>query len=202
MLDIEILQQIIFSLGLALVLVYITRLPKFSLFFSSLLFILLILGFNFIPIWRGSSLVELARGAIGDVSIASGVLLLLIILNQFDFSEKRLPVLNFGEKLALFLIGLILYLSTFGFIKIDVYSWGYLSTCLSLIIAVAAASLIIFNRRLGIVFLAALAGFYYQAQFSNNLWDYIYDPVLWFVLLLNLINILILARFKRKSHID
>jgi hypothetical protein len=195
MLSIDFFQQIIYTLALSLLLVYLSQLPKRSLFFSSLLFILLTLGVNFIPILRGSSLVELVRGVIGDVSTASGVLLVLIILNQFDFSDKKEFVLNNIEKISISIIGLLLYLSTFGFFKIDFYSYGYLSWTMLWFISGLSFLLMLFNRRLGLVLMIALLGFYLKLQSSNNLWDYLLDPVLWLVLLVNLgINL-----FSRKQ---
>jgi len=195
MLSIDFFQQIIYTMALSLLLVYLSQLPKRSLFFSSLLFILLTLGVNFIPILRGSSLVELVRGVIGDVSTASGVLLVLIILNQFDFSDKKEFVLNNVEKISISIIGLLLYLSTFGFFKIDFYSYGYLSWTMLWFISGLSFLLMLFNRRLGLVLMIALLGFYLKLQSSNNLWDYLLDPVLWLVLLVNLgINL-----FSRKQ---
>ncbi len=195
MLSIDFFQQIIYTMALSLLLVYLSQLPKRSLFFSSLLFILLTLGVNFIPILRGSSLVELVRGVIGDVSTASGVLLVLIILNQFDFSDKKEFVLNNIEKISISIIGLLLYLSTFGFFKIDFYSYGYLSWTMLWFISGLSFLLMLFNRRLGLVLMIALLGFYLKLQSSNNLWDYLLDPVLWLVLLVNLgINL-----FSRKQ---
>lgn len=195
MLSIDFFQQIIYTMALSLLLVYLSQLPKRSLFFSSLLFILLTLGVNFIPILRGSSLVELVRGVIGDVSTASGVLLVLIILNQFDFSDKKEFVLNNIEKIFISIIGLLLYLSTFGFFKIDFYSYGYLSWTMLWFISGLSFLLMLFNRRLGLVLMIALLGFYLKLQSSNNLWDYLLDPVLWLVLLVNLgINL-----FSRKQ---
>lgn len=187
MLSIDFFQQVIYTMALSLLLVYLSRLPKKSLFFSSLLFILLTLGVNFIPIFRGSSLVELVRGVVGDVSIASGVLLVLIILNQFDFSDKKEFVLNNIEKISISLIGLLLYLSTFGFFKIDFYSYGYLSLIMLCSVSGLSFLLMLFNRRLGLVLMIALLGFYLKLQASNNLWDYLLDPVLWLVLLINLV---------------
>ena len=197
--SIEVIQRIIYSLAIALLLVYSLGLPIRSLFFSSLVFCLLILGENFIPLYRTSSLVELLRGATGDVSIASGALMLSIIANQFDFSGSRRAVLSRYERLFLLFIGCILYLSTFSFISFDVYHLGYLSLPMLLLTAAIIFILIIYNRRMGYVWLLALLGFYFRLQSSNNLWDYLYDPILWLVLIADTIlwlNYLIIIRKK------
>lgn len=182
---IEIIQLSIYSLAVALLIVYISTLPKRSLFFSILLFVLSLLGSNLIPIYRGSSIVELLRGAIGDVSIASGTLMIFIIINQFDFSESKTAILCGWEKLGLAFLGVFLYLSTFGFINFDIYNLGYLSPVMLLCFSVVVLFLIIFNRCLGYIWLLAMIAFYFKLQYSNNLWDYIYDPLLWLVLLID-----------------
>ena len=185
MLSIDLIQQIIYSLALAILLVALSRVPRISLFLSALLFLLILLGENLLPLWRGSSLVELARGVVGDLSTASGGLLFLIILNQFDFSETKSPVLNQLEKIALLLMGLLLYLATFGFISYDIYHLGYLSKWMLFSLTIAALVMILCERRLGYVCLVVLAGFYFHLQASHNLWDYLLDPVLWLVLVVD-----------------
>ena len=59
--------------------------------------------------------------------------------------------------------------------------------------------LILFNRILGYVWLLALIGFYFKLQSSNNLWDYLYDPLLWLVLLTNCVSSLLSLQWRRKA---
>lgn len=202
MLGIEIIQQLILTLASALLLVWLSRLPKYSLFFSSILFLLLVLGVNLIPLLRGSSLVEILRGVIGDVSTASGVLLLLIIANQFDFSDKRQPVLSVWERWWLILTGVGLYLSTFGFIGFDIYHLGYLSQNMLIAFSGITFALLIFNRPLGYVWLLAIISYYFRMQHSNNLWDYFYDPLLWLTLIFSEIVRLTRLFSRKKDHDD
>ena len=185
---IEIIQQTIYSLAIALFLVYITTLPRRSLFFSSILFISLLLGINLISLYHGSSLIEIIRGMVGDVSIASGIFLLLIIANQFNFKDNKKPLLSLSEKITLVVSGLLLYLSTFGFIGFDIYHLGYLSPWTIITASALIFILIIFNRHLGYIWLLSIAGFYFCLQSSNNLWDYLFDPVLWLILVVNLVG--------------
>ena len=58
--------------------------------------------------------------------------------------------------------------------------------------------LILFNRILGYVWLFALIGFYFKLQSSNNLWDYLYDPLLWLVLLTNGVSSVLSLQLRRK----
>lgn len=196
---IEIIQLSTYSLAVALLIVYISSLPKRSLFFSSLLFVLSLFGSNLIPIYRGSSVVELLRGAIGDVSTASGALMIFIIINQFDFSESKTSILCSWEKIGLVFLGTILYLSTFGFIDFDIYNLGYLSSAMLLFFSGLILLLIIFNRCLGYVWLLAMIAFYFKLQYSNNLWDYLYDPLLWLVLLIDGLSFGMSLSFRKRS---
>ncbi|MEN9947154.1 MAG: hypothetical protein RLZZ293_1540 [Pseudomonadota bacterium] len=185
LLTIEIIQQIIYSLAVALLLVYLSRLPKHSLFFSSLLFCSLLLAINLIPLYRGSSLVEILRGAIGDVSIASGCIMLAIIAKQFDFREIKPRLFAPLEKNGLIIVGSLLYLSTFSFISFDIYALGYVSQKLLIGVIIITFLLIAYDRVLGYIWFLTLVAYYFHLQASNNLWDYIYDPVLWLVLLID-----------------
>lgn len=185
--NIEIIQQLIYSIAVALFLVYISQIPKISLFLSSLLFVLLLMGINFIPMYHGNSLIELLRGVVGDLSVASGGLLLLIMANQFEFSKIKKPVLNGPEKFFLMLLGGALYLSTFGFISFDLYHLGYLAPQMLLFFSSVTLGLIMLNRRLGYIWLISVISFYFRLQASNNLWDYLYDPVLWAVLVVDML---------------
>lgn len=196
---IEFIQLSIYSLAVALLIVYLSSLPKRSLFFSSLLFVLTLLGSNIIPVYRGSSVVELLRGAIGDVSITSGALMIFIIINQFDFSDSKTVVLCNVEKFGLVLLGTFLYLSTFGFISFDIYNLGYLSSIMLLVFSGLILFLILANRRLGYVWLLALIAFYFKLQYSNNFWDYLYDPLLWLVLLVDGISHIMGISFKKRA---
>lgn len=196
---IEFIQLSIYSLAVALLIVYLSSLPKRSLFFSGLLFVLTLLGSNIIPVYRGSSVVELLRGAIGDVSITSGALMIFIIINQFDFSDSKTVVLCNVEKFGLVLLGTFLYLSTFGFINFDIYNLGYLSSIMLLVFSGLILFLIIANRRLGYVWLLALVAFYFKLQSSNNFWDYLYDPLLWLVLLVDGLSYIMGISFKKRA---
>lgn len=174
------IQISIYSLALSIILLYLTTLPRRSVFFSALTFMTLLLVVNIIPVYRGNSLVEIFRGGIGDVSIASGMFMLLYCAKLFSGSSQlQAPILAWWEKLVLLLIGFVLYLSTLGFISIDVYHFGYLSTRMIPFFCGATLISILLKRKLGYVWLIAIIGYYIGAQESNNIWDYLYDPILW-----------------------
>lgn len=174
------IQISIYSLALSIILLYLTTLPRRSVFFSALTFMTLLLIVNIVPVYRGNSLVEIFRGGIGDVSIASGMFMLLYCAKLFGGSQQlQTPILAWWEKLVLLLIGFVLYLSTLGFINVDVYHFGYLSTRMIPFFCGATLISILLKRKLGYVWLIAIIGYYIGAQESNNIWDYLYDPILW-----------------------
>ena len=97
------------------------------------------------------------------------------------------------------LLGTFLYLSTFGFINFDIYNLGYLSSIMLLVFSGLILFLIIANRRLGYVWLLALVAFYFKLQSSNNFWDYLYDPLLWLVLLVDGLSYIMGISFKKRA---
>lgn len=176
----NIIQICIYSLALSLILLYITTLPRRSMFFSALTFMTLLLCVNIVPLYRGNSLVEIFRGGIGDVSIASGMFMLLYCAKMFSpSSPQQKSILAWWEKLVLLLIGFALYLSTLGFVSVDIYHFGYLSSRMIPFFCGATLISILLKRKLGYVWLIAIIGYYIGAQESNNMWDYLYDPILW-----------------------
>lgn len=175
----NVIQICIYSLALSLILLYITTLPRRSMFFSALTFMTLLLCVNIVPLYRGNSLVEIFRGGIGDVSIASGMFMLLYCAKMFSPSPQQNSILAWWEKLVLLLIGFALYLSTLGFVSVDIYHFGYLSSRMIPFFCGATLISILLKRKLGYVWLIAIIGYYIGAQESNNMWDYLYDPILW-----------------------
>lgn len=177
----NLIQQITYSLATSILLLYLTTLPKRSIFFSAMTFMTLLLLVN-VPISKGSSLVEILRGGVGDVSITSLALMILLLRKTFEPEQSTFRILQSWEKSVLVIVGLILYTSTFGFIQIDVYHFGYISEQMIAIFSLIVFVLIILNRRIGYVWLIAYVSFYFHLQQSNNLWDYLYDPILWLIL--------------------
>jgi hypothetical protein len=177
----NIIQQGIYSLAISLILLYATTLPKRSLFFSAIAFMVIFCSVSIPPIHRGSSLVEILRGGINDLSTTSGLFMICLVARLFKLPHSR-KILSWWEKLPLLIIGLTLYLSTFGFISFDIYHLGYLSTKMLLFFSSLTLLLILLNRKLGYIWLIAIVAYSFHAQSSNNLWDYLYDPILWLVI--------------------
>jgi hypothetical protein len=114
---------------------------------------------------------------------APGLLLLIV------FSISAVTGRRFGQSAEyrfgtgmLFLGGLALYPGAVGFLNYDTYVLGYGGYVLPVILAVILAYAI--YRRYFFVMAAldiALVGFLLSAGRSLNLWDYVIDPVAWFL---------------------
>ncbi len=132
---------------------------------------------------------------------APGLLLLIIFAfttvtgRSFDRSAEY----RFGTG-ALVVAGLILYPGATGILNYDTYVLGYSGYLLPLALA-ALLAYAIYRRYLFI--LAALdigiAGFLLSAGRSLNLWDYVIDPVAWFLAIGAWIAILVLFLFRKAT---
>lgn len=199
----NIIQESFITISLSLIVLYSSQIYKRSFFFSVLIFSISSLLINIIPIHRGSSVVEIIRGAIGDISISSGLIMACVLYNTLKETIQNKEGNSFISNLTLIVVftaGCILYLSTFGFIEFDVYSLGYLSPLMLAIIGIITLLLIIFNNNLGIIYLISLVCFTLHLQASNNIWDYIIDPLQWIAILSVLISRIAMPNHQNKQN--
>jgi hypothetical protein len=169
------IQQFTYLLGFIVVMAYAFRLIQHSLLFKTILF------FTIAVISYSLSIFYFVRGLIGDFSLTTSALLFInfLRLSFYHWHNEAPSLLNRSENVMIFLMGLALYSSSLGFMKFDLYSLGYASLSILLLFAFSIFLFIIKNKILGYVWLFALIGFYFQLQHSNNLWDYLIDPILW-----------------------
>lgn len=174
------IQISMYTLFSAWIIINLTPLAKKSLFFSTVSFLILVIAVNIIPIYNNSSFVSILRGAAGDLSITSGIIMIFLIQRSvlILLYKPIKPILYLPERMFIAIIGLLLYLSTFGFINLDIYHFGYLSKQV-FVVPIIIFLLIIANRKLGIAWLIGFIAYYFKLQSSNNLWDYMIDPILW-----------------------
>ncbi|MFN7094980.1 MAG: hypothetical protein ACK4M7_06420 [Burkholderiales bacterium] len=145
-----------------------------------ILSILIAIFVVWVPVYNNFSLVRICRGELGDLSLTS-----LIVLTHFQLQKiypcgdlKTVP-LSFAWLLGI--AGLLLYLSTLGIIPVDLYSWGYFPRLL-LGLFILAELVLWWSSKLNAWFwLIALIAFLLKLQSSSNLWDYIFDPILWLI---------------------
>lgn len=131
----------------------------------------------FVP-YDGVPVVGYLRGAIGDLSITS---LLLLAASLFYFMTGR-PLFPPHERrillVAVAVAALLLYPFALGLTYFDSYSLGFGSYLM--ITALLLLTLVAWLARLWLVVLCAVAACVaYMAGLleSNNLWDYLIDPL-------------------------
>ena len=130
----------------------------------------------------GRSLFDWLVSAIERPS-APGLLLMIMfaISAATGRSYQSVPEFRFGTAI-LALGGLVLYPGAIGFLNYDTYILGYSGYLLPLLLAAILGYAI--YRRYVLVALAlniGILGFLLSAGRSLNLWDYVIDPVAWFL---------------------
>ncbi len=157
-------------------------------------------GAAFVPI-SGLPIAAYIRGALGDLSITTLVLVAAACLSRLTGKKPIGGSGFFALMLLLFACGLFLYPLGLGLTRFDPYSLGYGSKTFGLILFCLAAMAWYFRLYI-VVFciilsvLAYLFGFYE----SRNLWDYLVDPLIVFYSLFRVIYIAGKGIFSRKEH--
>lgn len=139
--------------------------------------LLLLLGL-FAPI-NGLSVAQWLRSVVGDLSVLTLLILLNILLQR---------LLNFSllgassRKLLLtgvVVIGVVFYPLALGLTSYDPYQLGYTPVLLPvLLIFLSLLAWITHYRDLAVIVLLSLFAFNFQLLESNNLWEYLLDPIL------------------------
>ena len=159
--------------------------------FLRVLFLTIVFGLVlWVPIFKGCRLAQIMRGALGDVSIATNLVLLFWLYGKLTENIAINPM-NKCIGWVIFLLGCILYASSLGFVSVDIYSYGYLLKSPAMVlVSYAVIQLILwqFNRVFALIWLVAMLCYILKLQSSINLWDYLFDPVLWFISFCTIVN--------------
>lgn len=138
----------------------------------------LILSGLLIPIY-GLSFAQWLRSAVGDPSIL-GMVVIANILTQRLFKYDLLETSARTYLLSgVALVGIVFYPMALGVTAYDPYRMGYAPELLPVALClVSILSWFKSNRGLAIILLLPLLAFNLRLLESNNLWDYILDPIL------------------------
>lgn len=132
----------------------------------------------FVPVY-GLPLAGYVRGATGDLSVTT-----LILVSAAAISQLRGNSLCDRDSLGVLLIlaasaGLLLYPSALGLTYFDAYVLGYGSKGFLASLAFLSLTAVYFGRYLvAFCLTAAVLGYSVDIFESNNLWDYLIDPLL------------------------
>jgi len=158
----------------------------FRVIFLAVVFCLVL----WVPIFKGCSLAQIMRGALGDLSIATSLVLLFWLYAKLSENITVNPM-NKYVGWVIFLLGCVLYASSLGFISVDIYSYGYLlkfPVIVLVLYVIIQLMLWQFNKVFAFIWLVAMICYILKLQSSINLWDYLFDPVLWFISFCTIIN--------------
>lgn len=127
---------------------------------------------------NGLRLFEYFNGAAGEGSVTLTLLLLWAMASQMGFLRTP-PRADLSAVAGLLAIaGLLLYPSAMGFSPLDVYALGYRPAELLLVLAAFAAWARLRGRKAAAyMVLVAVAAFDVRLLESDNLWDYLIDPL-------------------------
>lgn len=140
----------------------------------------------YLPVYRGCTLVQIIHGVIGDLSVTTFVILSGMLIRNIFIPKRSFNLPPFFAVMVMFL-GSMLYLSTLGFIDLDIYSFGYFPKGTMLfIIGVLELFLLGYASCYAWLWVIALICFYFKLENSNNLWDYLFDPLLWLMVAISL----------------
>ena len=166
-----------FLLMAVLITVFSEKLKKHSVPRLGLIIALIVLGFS-VPL-AGSTVAQWFRSVLGDLSV-------LTLVVFADILAKRLwhrNVLDASSRKALLLVvavvGVVFYPLSLGVGPIDPYRLGY--TPLMMVYLLGLTSVIAWLRQvriLAVILLLPMLAYNLHLLESDNLWNYLLDPVL------------------------
>ncbi len=148
---------------------------------SCYLFTVLLFVISFIP-FTGDSINLYFRGLLNDLSITS-IILLCSYLYKPDRDREQTSVIFF----IIVITGLFFYPAALGFSAIDPYSWGFLNKDHGLfppiIFLCSLSGLMLYaliknNTLLLLSLVLSTLAYQFRVLESQNIWDYLFDPVI------------------------
>jgi len=133
----------------------------------------------------GDSIAVYVHGLVNDLSISSLVLTVYYLITA-DNNSYRMPKQSLPLLYLIALSGLFFYPAALGLGAIDPYSWGFIndSTEMSSLIFISLLAILIifsFNKQYSVLLLVlvlCLAAYQLRLLESQNLWDYLFDPLI------------------------
>ncbi len=168
---------------------------------SALLGYLLVSMVVLLAPWNGHSLVYYVRGVVGDLSVASLVLLCLIYGRMFLKPLSTHQPIRGQVGWMLLAILLPLYASVLGYLTIDLYGWGYEPQWF--LVAVGGVMLWAWQTQpaLALAWLIGVVSFAAGMTPSRNLWDALFDPFMAFAAIGIVVSSVVRAVLQKKSAI-
>ena len=130
---------------------------------------------------NGLAVFEYFTGVVGEISVTLALLLICVMISQL-IDIRILPGRDLSAiACALAVAGLVLYPPAMGLVSADIYRLGYQPTALLLVLIALALWAWASKRNMAaFAVLIAVAAFDLRLLESDNLWDYLTDPLLTF----------------------
>ena len=122
----------------------------------------------------------LVLGHIGVLSASTMVLLLQSLLSQLGQTKRRGEAEDRMSGIVWFLVGSVIYTSTFGIVEQDFYALGYQTQMSWIVLAVSGIAALLRHWLLAICLVTAVLALQWRLCESANLWDCMIDPWLFF----------------------
>ncbi len=143
----------------------------------ALLAILLVLGFA-VPV-AGSTAAQWLRSVLGDLSVLTLVLFADILARRLWNRTLLEPASRTALLLSVAVVGVVFYPMALGVGPVDPYRWGFAP--MGLVAVLCLASIVAWLRRargLAVFLLLPLLAYNLHLLESDNLWNYLLDPLL------------------------
>jgi hypothetical protein len=180
---INMLQMISDYLLISLVLLTIPYINKLSISKKLVILIIIVIIVTIPKLYFNVNCLYIIRGMTGELStISSLIIFILLLINLFNLQLVVLfnHLINIPSMLLVFVLGIWLYLSTLGFINIDVYFIGFHYSIMPMcVLFIGLIYLLHYAIIYAILFIIAFITYFYHGQISNNLFDYVIDPIMW-----------------------
>jgi hypothetical protein len=131
----------------------------------------------FLPV-NGLAVFEYFNGLVGEGSVTLMLLLGLAMACQMGYLRAPLKTDLHAIRNVLAALGILLYPSAMGFFSLNVYALGYRPTALLLVLLALVIWAWMTKRTIAATaILVAVAAFDVSLLESDNLWDYLVDPL-------------------------
>jgi len=132
----------------------------------------------FVPV-NGLSISQWVRSALGDLSVLTVVILANIAVQRLFSVHLLSPDARKNLLPGIALLGVLFYPLALGLGPVDPYAFGFAPVWMTVLLVLASVMGWLSGRRdLAVILLLPLVAFNLQLLESNNLWDYLLDPIL------------------------
>jgi len=132
----------------------------------------------FVPV-NGLSISQWLRSALGDLSVLTVAIFANIVTQRLFNVQLLTPDARKNLLSGIALLGVLFYPLALGLGSVDPYAFGFAPVWMTVLLVLASVMGWLSGRRdLAVILLLPVVAFNLQLLESNNLWDYLLDPIL------------------------